>query len=143
MQQAAAFTPQYNEPVIFMPGVFNETLELLFDSHQYFEFYGEEEQLRLPEYYRMAYTSEMSRITMRLTSIMAWVMVRKAVHTGKLEAGLASEKYRLDGEEICRSDISPEINNLPFYIGELAHKSRNLYERVWRLDQLTHQTQEM
>lgn len=142
MQPAISAMNQVNEPVIFMPGVFNETLDLLFESHQYFEFYGEEEQLRLPEHYRIAYTSEMSRITMRLTSIMAWIMVRKAVHAGKLDEETAAEKYRLDGIEVCMDNISSEIDNLPFYIGELAHKSRDLYERIWRLDHLAYQNQE-
>lgn len=122
------------QPVLFMPAVFNETLGLLFDAHHYFENYGEEEQLRLPQEFRVAYAGEMSRITMRLTSIMAWVMVRKAVYAGKLDNDTAAEKYRLDAQDICLEEVSQEIANLPFYIGDLAERSRALYERVWRLD---------
>ena len=127
-----------SQPVLFMPAVFNETLGLLFDAHHYFENYGEEEQLRLPDEFRTAYAGEMSRITMRLTSIMAWVMVRKAVYTGKLDNDTAAEKYRLDGQDICLEAVSQEVANLPFYIGDLAERTRALYERVWRLDHLAY-----
>jgi regulator of CtrA degradation len=140
MQPAIAIT-DISDPVIFMPGIFNETLSLLLESHQYFEAYGEEEQLRLPEHFRLAYTGEMSRITMRLTSIMAWVMVRKAVHNGEIDENLACEQYRLDADEFCLKEIPQDVENLPFYIGELAHKTRDLYQRIWRLDALTYANQ--
>lgn len=129
---------QTSQPVLFMPAVFNETLGLLFDAHHYFENYGEEEQLRLPQEFRTAYAGEMSRITMRLTSIMAWVMVRKAVYTGKLDSDTAAEKYRLDAQDICREEVPESVANLPFYIGEIAQRSRDLYERVWRLDHMAY-----
>lgn len=140
MLQPAVSTVNFAEPVIFMPGVFNETLNLLFESHQYFEHYGEEEQLRLPNHYRMAYTGEMSRITMRLTSVMAWLMVRKAVNNGKIDAIVAAEKYRLDAPDIGLSDVPDEVANLPFLISDIAQRSRELYERVWRLDNMAYES---
>ncbi len=136
--QPAIIHSDFNQPVVFMPAVFNDTLNLLFDAHQYFEEFGEEEQLRLPDEFRHAYTGEMSRITMRLTSIMAWVMVRKAIQHGKISEEEAAEKYRLDASDICLPEVPREVQNLPFYIGELAQRSHNLYSRVWRLDALAY-----
>jgi len=139
--QPAFYAADMSQPVLFMPAVFNETLGLLFDTHHYFEQCGEEEQLRLPDNYRSAYTGEMSRITMRLTSIMAWIMVRKAIHTGKLGEDEAAQKYRLDAADICLTPIPKDVINLPFYIGELAERSRSLYERVHRLDEQAYGSQ--
>lgn len=136
--QPAFYHADTAQPVLFMPAIFNETLNLLFDAHNYFEEFSEEEQLRLPDPYRVAYAGEMSRITMRLTSIMAWIMVRKAIHTGKLSEDEAAQKYRLDATEICMESVPESVSNLPFYIGELAERSRNLFERVWRLDDLAY-----
>jgi len=139
MQQLAqsASAPQ---PLLFLPSVFNETLDLLFDAHNYFQERGAEEQALISPRYRPVYAHEMSRITMRLTSIMAWVMVRKAVSAGKIDDELASEKYRLDAADICLSGNPEAADELPYYIGYLSQRSRELYERVWRLDEMAYGT---
>lgn len=139
MQQLAhqAVQPQQ---LLFLPSVFNETLDLLFDAHNYFQARGAEEQAMIPARYRPVYAHEMSRITMRLTSIMAWVMVRKAVCSGKIDEDLAGEKYRLDAADICLATLPNAAEELPYYIGYLSTRSRELYERVWRLDEMAYGT---
>lgn len=125
--------------LLFLPAVFNETLGLLFDAHHYFQVRGRDEQARLNPLQRPVYAQEMSKITLRLTSVMAWIMVRRAVHSGSIEGEKAAHDYRLDGSDVCLSDLMPD--DLPYYIGYLADRSLNLYERVWRLDQLAYGTQ--
>lgn len=127
--------------LLFLPSVFNETLGLLFDAHQYFQARGAEEQATLTAHQRPVYATEMSRVTMRLTSVMAWIMVRRAIHAGRIEQEKASTDYRLDGEDICLADPLSGIEDMPYYLGYLADRSRTLYERVWRLDQLAYSQQ--
>lgn len=124
--------------LLFLPGVFNETLALLFDAHHYFQSRGAEDQGTLDTTSRPVYASEMTRITMRLTSVMAWIMVRRAIHAGRIEEDKAASSYRLDGDEVCLEHMPDNLAQLPYYIGYLSDKSHELYERVWRLDQLAY-----
>ncbi len=120
--------------LLFLPGVFNETLSLLFDAHHYFQSRGVEDQATIPETMRMTYSNEMTRVTMRLTSVMAWLMVRRAVYAGRIEEEKASDSYRLDGAEICLKHLPDALVAMPYYLNYLSERSLNLYERIHRLD---------
>lgn len=123
--------------LLFLPGVFNETLALLFDAHHYFQSRGADEQASLSARDRPVYATEMTRVTMRLTSVMAWIMVRRAINAGRIEEEKAAQDYRLDGSEICL-ESDAKLEQMPYYLGYLADRSRSLYERVHRLDQLAY-----
>lgn len=127
-----------NNQLLFLPGVFNETLALLFDAHHYFQARGVEEQMTMDAQSRPVYASEMTRITMRLTSVMAWIMVRRAIYAGRIEEEKAAQTYRLDGDEICLEHLPDRLAVLPHYLGYLSDKSHELYERVHRLDNLAY-----
>lgn len=124
--------------LLFLPGVFNETLALLFDAHHYFQSRGADEQAALTPNERPIYATEMTRVTMRLTSVMAWIMVRRAIHAGRIEEEKAAQEYRLDGTDICLEHAQGALPSLPSYLGYLSDRSRQLYERVHRLDQLAY-----
>lgn len=133
-----ARTSESNHQLLFLPGVFNETLALLFDAHQYFQSRGADEQAALAPQERPVYATEMTRVTMRLTSVMAWIMVRRAIHAGRIEEEKAAQEYRLDGEDICLYETNEKLADMPAYLGYLSDRSRTLYERVHRLDQLAY-----
>lgn len=137
MQQQAHHVEEQQQ-LLFLPSVFNETLDLLFDAHNYFQSRGVEEQSMIPAQYRPLFSHEMSRITNRLTSIMAWVMVRKAVCAGRIEEGMASENYRLDEEATPIEGTDEFVETLPYYIGYLSERTKELYERVERLDTMAY-----
>lgn len=126
--------------LLFLPGVFNETLSLLFDAHHYFNAHGAQDQAAISGNARAFYASEMTRITMRLTSVMAWIMVRRAIYAGRIEEEKASEDYRLEAAEICRNHDAQVLTKLPNYMIYLSEKSLSLYERIHRLDQLAYGT---
>ena len=126
--------------LLFLPGVFNETLALLFDAHHYFQAHGAKEQPDIARGAHPLYASEMTRITMRLTSVMAWIMVRRAIHAGRIEEEKASRDYRLEASDICRDYDAGTLTKLPNYMIYLSEKSLSLYERVHRLDQLAYGT---
>ena len=120
--------------VLFMPGVYNEALQLLKDAHEYFYLFGDDDQQRLSSDLRSLYSCEMSRITLRLSSIMAWIMVQRAVIGGKIEAEDAATRYGLDFNEVCLVDNRMLHGVLPSYVCYLLDRSLELYERVYRLD---------
>lgn len=120
--------------VVMLPGVFNETLRLLMETHEYFHRYGEHDQSKFDARSRSLYCCEMSRITMRLSCIMAWLMVRKAVSSGKMDEKEAMTKYRLDCRDLCMHQNIEVENFLPTYMNYLLDRSFELYRRVSRLD---------
>jgi hypothetical protein len=139
MRQVARQAAQ--EPqLLFLPGVFNETLSLLFDAHHYFQERGAEEQATIEPTKRAYYVSEMSRVTMRLTSVMAWLMVRRAVYAGRIEEEKASTSYRLDNTHACLEHHPEILADLPYYLNYLSDRSHELFERVNRLDALAYGT---
>lgn len=121
--------------VLFMPGVFNETMQLLTDAHEYFYLFGEDDQKRISPDLKTLYSCEMSRITLRLSSIMAWIMVQRAVVTGKILAEDAADRYGLDFQDVCMVDNRMLHGVLPSYVCYLLDQTLELYERVLRLDE--------
>ncbi|MFZ4541556.1 MAG: DUF1465 family protein [Rickettsiales bacterium] len=124
--------------LLFLPGVFNETLSLLFDAHHYFQSRGAEDQAVMAEELRLPYSNEMTRVTMRLTSVMAWLMVRRAVYAGRIEEEKASDSYRLDGAETCLIHNPGILDNMPYYLKHLSERSHAIYQRVHRLDSMAY-----
>ena len=126
--------------LLFMPGVFNETLGLLFDAHHYFQSRGAEEQANIPPEKRPLYSSEMSRVTTRLTSVMSWLMVRRAVYAGRIEESKASTSYRLDNTDTCLQRDPDALAHMPDYLNYLSDRSHDLFTRISRLDHLAYGT---
>jgi len=120
--------------VLFMPGIFNEAMQLLTDAHEYFSQFGEDDQQRLEGPLRSIYSCEMSRITLRLSSIMTWIMAQRAIFTGKIMVEEAARHYGLDFQEACLVDNRVLHGVLPAYVCYLLDRSLELYERVCRLD---------
>lgn len=122
--------------IIFLPAIYNETLQLLLESYEYFSLYGAEDQNRAEGAEKALYSCEMSRITIRLSSIMAWLMVRKAVFSGKVSMKEAQEIYTLDSQDICLATNKEAETILPAFMTYLLDASLVLYERVMRLDKM-------
>ena len=94
-----------------------------------------DQRLRLSQY--------MMQVTSRLTQVMAWLMASKAVVNGELaEDALSTEDYALpddaalagsDATILQREQADREIT--PNRLADLMDRSRNLYQRIARLDQ--------
>ena len=126
---------QASTQVLFMPKVFNETLNLLVDAREYFQTHGGDDQTRIDEELKMLYSSEMSRITLRLSSIMAWIMVQRAVLSGNISHSDAVKYYSLGYSDVCMVDNRMLHGILPSYVCHLLDRTLELYERVGRLDE--------
>lgn len=140
MRPIARQTQLESAKCVFYPGVFNETLGLLFEAHTYFQERSAEEQAVLDGRTRLRYASEMTRVTMRLTSVMAWIMVRKAVFAGRISEEEAMRQYRLEAKDECLQFDAGTLEQLPYYIGYLSERSYTLYERVSRLETMLDQS---
>ncbi len=123
------------QQLFFMPGLYDETLELLVKARDYFSQYGSREHFMGNEIERLVYSSEMSKITLRLTAVMAWVLAKRAVLAGQISEKDAKQSYSLDFEDNVVSPQEGLESVLPEYVCYLIEQSTTLYQRVLRLDQ--------
>jgi len=120
--------------VILLPGIYNETLGVLADAHDYFFSCAVSEQEEMDNRLRTMFAGEMSRVTIRLSCVMAWLMARKAAFEGKISLEDAHMHYRLDCRDICMNQHIEAESLLPKRMNDLLDKSYELYQRVLRLD---------
>lgn len=80
---------------------------------------------------------ETLRLTSRLTHVMAWLLIQRAVHAGEIPVEDAqTETNRLGGQSVCLVDDEAITGRLPKRLQTLMARSHNLYVRVSRLDEM-------
>ncbi len=76
-------------------------------------------------------------LTARLSEIMAWLMVQKAVKEGEMTAQESqAEAFRLNGPEVYRGDALAEDIVYPDRLNRLLEQNHELYERVSKMDRM-------
>ncbi|MBM3533205.1 MAG: DUF1465 family protein [Alphaproteobacteria bacterium] len=116
---------------------YDEAMSLLVESRNYLSFRQAVDAQRLEPMDRLKLTREGYRLTSRLTQVMAWLMLRRAVIEGEIEDAEARlPERRLAGHEICLARADDLDDALPAGLDGLLERSRLLYERVARLDRL-------
>lgn len=121
---------------IFIGTMFDETMQLLVDAQNYFSHKGTLDQQKITGVERLVYSSEMSRITLRLSSVMAWLLSRRAEFAGEISREEAVQQFRLAFNDVCTQEL-PEMHHvLPKYMCTLMQRSLDLYRRALRLDTL-------
>lgn len=119
----------------FFGKTYGEALDLVLEARDYLAFFEPDERGALPPVERLVMCSETLRLTARLTQIMAWLLAQRAVQCGELsrDAALAEPLAALD---ICMDGEDREGGSLPPRLGALLGRSRRLYVRVARLDEM-------
>ncbi len=121
---------------VFLPRLFDETMALLTETRNYFFAKSSLDQQMLNHAAKLVYSAEMSRITLRLSSVMAWVLARRAVHAGEITTEELKAMFPLQCIETCTFD-TPHIDRvLPRAVCDLLTRTRSLYERIHRLETL-------
>ncbi len=123
-------------PPAFFGRTFDETLALTREARDYLRDYGEEESRELAVEVAAYFSVETMRLTSRLTNMMAWLLVQRAVHQGELtrEEFRDDDSWRLGGAEVCLQESDVDIELLPPYLSDLLRRSERLYSRIARLD---------
>ena len=120
---------------VFLNGTYEETLRLLREARDYLAYREPLDRQRLTPFERLVVNCEALRLTSRLTQVMAWVLMQKAVHAGEVSAAeAAAEHHRLAGQAVCRSRELRQARAVPPALGRLLDRSYDLYSRVERLD---------
>jgi regulator of CtrA degradation len=121
--------------VAFFDRTYDEALALTREARDYIGGQGASERRAMTPDAMLVASCEEMRLTARMTQVMAWLLVQRAVHAGEMTRSQAAAKqHRLSGQDACLSGpVAPEVE-LPARLNDLLSRSRNLYERVQRLD---------
>jgi regulator of CtrA degradation len=131
----------------FFEKTYRDALSLLREAQGYLAYYREREVPGLTPLDRLHFSLESSRLTARLIDIMAWLFVQKALEAGEITADEAArEGHRvlrreawLEGKQGNDRDANAPFatGNVPNGFASLVERSRRLYLRIVRLDELT------
>ncbi len=120
---------------LFFSGTYDEAFALLVEARDYLADQEGNHRDRLSPDLRLAANCEALRLTSRLTQVMAWLLVQKAVHAGEMTADQArGDAFRLGGHSVCLKTGPDDNQNLPKGLRDLLSRSYHLYRRIERLD---------
>jgi regulator of CtrA degradation len=124
-------------PVSFFSRTYDESVDLLHEAKAYLAEAQAQEAAAYGVAGRAVVAQETTRLIARLTQVMAWLLVRKAVHAGEMSSDEALDRrHRLSGHSVCLAEgqvanLMPETR-----LAQLMDRSRRLYVRVSRLDDM-------
>lgn len=116
---------------------YDETLNMIVEARNFMTHV----EPRIPRHRRgspdLRFSCEALRVTSRLTQVMAWLMLQRAVHYGEISAEEAClDSNRLSGRDVCLDTDATEDENLPLGLRSLLDRSYHLYVRVSRLEEM-------
>jgi regulator of CtrA degradation len=121
----------------FFGRTYDETLDLVRRTRDYLLLFGERDCAALDMVAILAYSAETSRITTRLTHLMAWLLLQRAVHEGELTVEEARrEAPELARIKVCIDRACVDAERLPERLARLLDESDRLYRRIMRLDEM-------
>ncbi len=115
---------------------YDEAMSLLVEARNYLRF-RQSDVFRVPPVERLKLTREAFRVTSRLTQVMAWLLLRRAVIEGEIpDEDARRPERRLAGHDVCLGNADDLGDWLPSGMEGLLDRSRALYERIDRLDRM-------
>jgi regulator of CtrA degradation len=124
-------------PAAFFGKTFDEAFALLVEARNYIAYEEAIDRQLLDPLKRLMLSCEATRMTARIIHIMSWLMMRKAVFAGEIAPDEAcGPEGRLDGHATCLAQGFAHGADFPPRFAELLERSRRLYVRVSRLDEL-------
>ena len=121
----------------FFGRTYDEALDLVRQTRDYLRDSGSYECSLLDTVAGLAYSAETSRITARLTNLMAWLLLQRAVYQGEISSDEARrEAPELGRIKVCLEPACIETDRLPARLASLLERSDRLYRRITRLDEM-------
>jgi regulator of CtrA degradation len=121
----------------FFDRTYQEAFALLREARDYLAYCHERDVKALEPFDRLRFSCESTRLTARLTDIMAWLFVQKAVAAGEISIQEAAEEpHRLLRRPVCLDEGGVGEEGLPRGLRSLLERSHKLYLRIARLDEL-------
>ena len=115
---------------------YDETIDLMVEARNYMQYIDYRDHMRHDTIAGLRLSCEAMRVTSRLTQVMAWLMMQRAVQEGEITPDEAvSENNRLSGEEVCLDISYANDDSLPRGLRSLLSRSHLLYMRISHLEQ--------
>jgi regulator of CtrA degradation len=116
---------------------YDETLNMIVEARNYMTHVEPRVARRRRGSPDLRFSCEALRVTSRLTQVMAWLMLQRAVLYGEISAEEAClDCNRLSGREVCLDTDSMDDDSLPPGLLSLLDRSYRLYQRVSRLEEM-------
>lgn len=111
---------------------YHDAMVLLLKSESYFEDYNASVDIVDRPLQTARVDCEMTRITARLTRVIAWLLAQKAVYDGALSFQDAkATDYQIVRDPFClRDSVHGQERILPSTVKDLLNESLNLYRRA-------------
>jgi regulator of CtrA degradation len=121
----------------FFSKTYDEATDLVEEARDYVRDQGGAESAALAPAVRIVYACETMRLTARLTQVMAWLLLQRALHAGETtREEIRDDADLLQGAEVCLEGSPGATENLPPRLLDLLIRSEGLYTRVMRLNEL-------
>jgi regulator of CtrA degradation len=121
----------------FIDGKLENVHAFLHTTHNYIKWQAPLDVMEMNPQQTYKVSCEAMRITVRLTQVIAWFLLQKAVLEGELtREEFLSEDCRVLRGKHCLESASEFDPELPLRLRELLKESRTLYLRILRLDAL-------
>jgi regulator of CtrA degradation len=114
--------------------LYTEAMLLADEARSYFDREGREERDSLDPMVRVGFSCESLKVTTRLMHVIAWLLTQRAVEAGELTRAQARRPARRLGDAPASDERL--VKGLPASAVALIEASRDLYERVRRLDEI-------
>ena len=118
---------------MLVESLYLEAMALADEARGYFDREGATDRGKLEPVARVAFSCEALKVTTRLMHVVSWLLVCKAVQAGELNEAEAGHPDRRLGQA-SDSENSVRLAYLPTRSREIVERSRDLYDRVSRLD---------
>jgi len=124
------------QPVIFTR-TYDETLDMIVEARNYMTHVEPRQRPRASGVGELRLSCEALRVTSRLTQVMAWLMLQRAVQCGEITIQEACQEcHRLSGRDVCLDTTAVREISLPSGLRSLLERSHSLYQRVARLEEM-------
>lgn len=124
------------QPPPFFRRTYHETMDLMIEARNYMAFVERREREQASVNTGLRMSCEAMRVTSRLTQVMAWLMMQRAVEEGEITSDLAlADENRLSGQDVCADESHLADEALPGGLRSLMDRSYRLYMRVARLEE--------
>jgi regulator of CtrA degradation len=115
---------------------YDETLDMIVEARDYVVHLRPRGRRGATPTSDLRVSCEALRVTSRLTQVMAWLMLQRAVCQGEItELEACQERNRLSGRSVCL-DAAANDDELPPGLKSLLRRSLHLYQRISRLEEM-------
>lgn len=125
-----------DEPLSYINISIKEAYKLLESTHDYVKWQAPLDVQNMYKEETLKLSCEAMRITVRMTQIISWLMLQKAILSGDITREEASsDAFCVLQGKTCLEEEGENDMDLPFRLRELLKESRKFYVRILRLDE--------